>query len=90
MLSKEEFSNVSSPKHYAGNGVIECKDALRSMLSADAQLDSETIYWWGCSLKYLWRWPLKNGIEDIDKAIQCLQYMKESRIENGQGRTGER
>ena len=30
------------------------------------------------ALKYLWRYPLKSGVEDIDK---CIDYLKEIRNE---------
>lgn len=30
-------------------------------------------YFAGASLKYLWRAPSKNGVEDLDKARKCLQ-----------------
>lgn len=28
-------------------------------------------------VKYVTRWPDKGGLEDIDKAIHCLQLLKE-------------
>ena len=69
---------VKAPSHYEGDGVITAKDAMRSMFyGADA--DNVTpmgFYWYGCALKYLWRFSRKNGVQDIDKAIQCLQELK--------------
>lgn len=69
------FHPVKYPKHYAGDGKVSCMMALKSMMH-DVKLSPTVIYWWGCSLKYLWRWPWKNGVQDIEKAIQCMQYMK--------------
>ena len=71
------FHPVKAPKHYAGNGKIECKDALESMLYPTGITKPIVNYWWGCAFKYLWRWPLKNGRQDIEKCIQCLEYLKE-------------
>lgn len=70
------FHPVANPRHYAGDGKISCKDALRSMMNA-ANIDSEKAYWWGCAFKYLWRWPLKNGVEDLKKCKQCIDYLLE-------------
>lgn len=71
-----EHHPVKRPAHYDGDGRISCMDALRSMMSK-ATLPPVVIYWWGCAFKYLWRWHMKNGIQDIDKCMQCLKYMKE-------------
>lgn len=34
---------------------------------------SKMPYFAGAALKYLWRAPSKNGVEDLDKARKCLQ-----------------
>ena len=67
---------VKAPAHYSGNG-IECKDALRSMMSG-VDVTPEQAYWWGAIFKYTWRWPIKNGVEDLLKARQCIDYLLES------------
>lgn len=65
---------VTDPPHYSGNGEISCMDALKSMMS-HAIVTPVQAYWWGCAFKYLWRWRLKNGKEDLEKAKQCLDYL---------------
>lgn len=70
--------SVEHPEHYAGDGQIECKDAMRSMMSGDTfALPAMAAYWWGCIFKYLWRWRRKNGVEDLKKARQCIDYLIE-------------
>ena len=69
------FHPVKEPEHYAGDGEVSCMRALKSMV-ARVSLPAMQIYWWGCAFKYLWRWPLKNGKQDIEKSIQCLNYLK--------------
>ena len=82
------FHPVKAPKHYAGDGEVECRRALKSMLhKAESVLNADTIYWWGCAFKYLWRWPWKNGIQDIEKAMQCIEYMKEEFNADSQDQT---
>lgn len=82
--------SVGSPSHYAGAGV-ECKDALKSTAEASEgmyavpagglmeyrAIPMMAVYWWGCAFKYLWRWPRKNGLEDLRKARQCLDFLIE-------------
>lgn len=80
---------VKAPSHYAGDG-IECKEAMRSMMSgtycyvADREnyshenIPPSAFYWWGCAFKYIWRWNRKNGVQDIDKAIECLTELKKA------------
>ncbi len=76
------FHPVKAPRHYAGDGKVECKDALKSMLynanSPDAGLTPLMIYWWGCAFKYMWRWPWKNRrTQDLQKCRQCIDYLLE-------------
>lgn len=74
--------SVEHPDHYAGDGKIECMDAMRSMMSSDPATRHAQIaaYWWGCVFEYLWRWRRKSGLgksglEDLEKARQCLDYL---------------
>lgn len=64
---------VTAPAHYEGSGV-ERKDAMKSMMHG-ADVEPSQAYWWGCAFKYVWRWPRKNGAEDIRKAITCLELL---------------
>jgi hypothetical protein len=59
----EEWDAVNKPKHY-NNGDIECIDGIRAMLSPEEFVG----YLRGNSLKYRWRYPYKNGTEDLRKA----------------------
>ena len=82
------FHPVKAPRHYTGDGEVSCMRALKSMVhGSDNDLNAITIYWWGCALKYLWRWPWKNGMQDIEKAMQCIEYMKEELDEDSQNQT---
>lgn len=54
---------VNQPNHYA-NFSIECIDAMQAMLSRDEFIG----YLRGNIFKYLWRYKLKNGVEDLKKA----------------------
>lgn len=56
---------VNHPNHYCSGG-IECIDAIEAALTC--QTDPMQAWLTGQVLKYLWRWPLKNGVEDLKKA----------------------
>lgn len=71
---------VEHPRHYMGHTGIECMDAMRSMMGREAMAS----YWRGCVFKYLWRAPDKNGLEDLKKARQCLDYLI-AEVEGGKG-----
>ena len=69
---------VSRPAHYAGDGVIECKDAIRSMMTG-AEVTPREAFWWGNLAKYVWRWARKNGREDLEKARECIDNLLEDK-----------
>lgn len=63
---------VDHPAHYTA-GKVECIDAIESAVAAinspvSAVLTAQVI-------KYLWRWPLKNGAEDLRKARWYLDRL---------------
>lgn len=85
-MSVKKTDEITAPAHYTGDGDVECKRALKSMMHP-AKLDSVKSYWWGCAFKYLWRWPLKNGLNDLKKCRECLDNLIED-IESTAAPTG--
>ena len=79
--SEPENDVVNHPSHYTQGG-IECIDAMKSAFGADEL----AVYCKIAAFKYLWRSELKNGDEDIEKAIWYLNKYKElgnDRVDNG-------
>lgn len=74
-ISRQENDAVASPAHYTSGG-IEAKDALRAAMDG-SELSPMAFYWWGCAFKYLWRWTRKNGLEDLRKCRQCIDFLIE-------------
>ena len=75
MLIDEKGSDpVKAPGHYAGDGEVDCKRAVRSMAEGydRAGVRIEAAYWSIAALKYLWRWPLKGEAQDLEKAGECI------------------
>lgn len=63
--------DVKRPRHYEGDGVTTCDVAMRSMMHG-VSVSPDVAYWWGCALKYVFRWPWKGGMQDLKKARECL------------------
>lgn len=63
---------VEHPAHYNAGG-IECIDAIESALAC--QREPVQAFLTGQVLKYLWRWPLKGGVEDLEKARFYLERL---------------
>lgn len=65
--------NVQHPAHYTSGG-IECIDAIRASLGLAEFAD----FCKGNIIKYIWRYRLKNGVEDLKKARVYLDWMIEA------------
>ena len=63
---------VEHPKHY-NQGSIECWDAMEAAFGKEAVMTFCHLN----AFKYIWRTAEKNGIEDVEKAINYLTKLKE-------------
>ena len=61
---------VNHPAHYTQGG-IECIDAIEASMSPEEFRG----YLKGCNMKYLWRYQLKGGVEDLRKAQWYLNRL---------------
>ena len=64
--------NVNKPSHYT-QGKVECIDAIESATMGLVGIIAVCV---GNVIKYVWRFALKNGIEDLDKADYYLQKLR--------------
>ena len=81
-MAKDTVNTPTDPNHYKQHGV-ETWDALERDLSAEAYRG----FLVGNVRKYLDRYPYKNGVEDLDKAITYLQHLwayedKQARVDD--------
>lgn len=65
-MIEKAYDDVERPSHYA-SGDIECIDAMESAASG-FDLGPFEGYLWLNAFKYVFRWPKKNGVEDLKKA----------------------
>ena len=70
-IEKEDV--INHPKHYT-QGEIECIDAIK-YINKTLHMEGYEGYCLGNFIKYIWRCNLKNGWEDIDKAIFYLDEL---------------
>lgn len=68
---EKEASAVESPSHYTA-GKIECIQAIES---AVAHLGGADAFCTGQVIKYIWRWKLKGGVQDLEKAEWYLKRL---------------
>ncbi len=67
------MKNVKHPSHYNQDQSIECIEAIKASLG-----DAFPAYCKGNVMKYLWRYKYKNGLEDLQKARQYLDWLIET------------
>ena len=61
---------VNHPAHYTQGG-IECIEAIKASMTASEFRG----YLKGNAMKYMWRYQLKNGVEDLRKAQWYLNRL---------------
>ncbi|KIL35854.1 hypothetical protein SD71_10695 [Cohnella kolymensis] len=66
--------NVNHPSHYTA-GKVECIHAIEAATSGLVGFEG---YATGNTIKYLWRWKKKNGVEDLRKAQWYLNRLIET------------
>lgn len=71
---------VFHPSHYQGDEGLEAREVMQNFTPRYHKYGGLVSSDIKDSIKYILRAPLKNGVEDIDKAINMLQYAKEGMI----------
>lgn len=69
----EIFDNVTNPSHYQGSQGLEVIEVHKNFLTEEELRG----YYKGNTLKYLLRERKKNGLEDLKKARQHLDWLIE-------------
>lgn len=77
---KEENNPVSHPNHYQSKSGLEVIDVIRAFTE---DCDGVESYYTGNILKYMCRWKKKNGLEDLQKARQYLDWLIEMKKPSG-------
>lgn len=80
-MSKEENYKIPKPNdavhhpsHYQSKSGLEVIDVIRAFTE---ELNGTEAYYTGNILKYMCRWKKKNGLEDLRKAKQYLDWLIE-------------
>ena len=69
-LEMPSESKVNHPSHY-NKGKYECLDVVKELIKDMSGVEGALFF---NVFKYLWRYPHKNGIEDLKK---CEFYLKD-------------
>lgn len=81
-LPLDDFDSVKKPKHYQGKYGLEAMSVVDNFIG---DLVGKAAYCWGNVIKYLLRFQKKNGVEDLKKARQDLDWLiEEMEKEDGQ------
>jgi len=80
LLKDSADSVINNPSHYTQGG-IESIDAIATATRDLKGIEAVCI---GNALKYLWRWKLKNGTEDLKKAKWYIDYLLEEDNNNNE------
>ncbi len=70
VLKTPKEDKVNHPSHYT-QGAVECIDALKASMTQEEFLG----YLKGCQMKYIWRYRMKGGVEDLRKARWYLDRL---------------
>ena len=71
---EEKDDPVSHPNHYQSKSGLEVIDVIQAFTEDSTGVES---YYTGNILKYMCRWKKKNGLEDLKKARQYLDWLIE-------------
>lgn len=69
-MEKVNQDMVNSPSHYT-RGEIDCIEALKASMTKEQFLGHLKA----TAIAYLWRYDLKNGVEDVKKAKWYIERM---------------
>ena len=72
---------VNHPPHYT-SGKYECIDVIYDVISQHK--DPIAAWLTAQIIKYIWRWPLKNGVEDLKK----IRFYLDRLIEHEESKNG--
>lgn len=64
---------IRHPDHYTFRGT----EAIEAVKILTATANGVEAYLLGCAVKYLYRYPRKNGDQDLAKAEQCIYMLRE-------------
>lgn len=81
VIERNMTDPVKKPSHYQGRFGLEAVDVIKNFAACPEQ---EEGFYWGNAVKYLLRYHSKNGVEDLKKARQNLDWLIESLERNGQ------
>lgn len=81
-MDKVKKSEVDHPAHYTA-GAIECIDAITA---ATVGLEGIEAVCTANVIKYLWRWKMKAGVTDLEKAKWYLEKLIAEKVKDAKAK----
>lgn len=82
ILAEKVGSEVSKPSHYQLLPEYEVKDVNKALLNKIEESDFDmNLYeagWYQQAMQYFMRFHAKNGVEDLQKGVQTMQFVLDS------------
>lgn len=75
VIERNMTDPVKKPSHYQGRFGLEAIEVIKNFAASP---EYEEGFYWGNAIKYMLRWHSKNGLEDLKKARQNLDWLIES------------
>lgn len=80
LAAASDTATVKNPAHYEGTNGVECIQAIKNCMSAEAYCG----YLRGNAIKYLWRFDRKGKpLEDLQKAAEYIRLLIEEERKKG-------
>lgn len=79
VIERSMTDPVKKPSHYQGRFGLEAVDVIKNFAACP---EREEGFYWGNAIKYMLRWHSKNGLEDLKKARQNLDWLIEALEKN--------
>ncbi len=79
VIERSMTDPVKKPSHYQGRFGLEAVDVIKNFAACP---EHEEGFYWGNAIKYMLRWHSKNGLEDLKKARQNLDWLIEALEKN--------
>ena len=74
VIKENIIDPVKKPSHYQGRFGLEAVEVIKNFVACPEQ---EEGFYFGNIIKYMLRWHGKNGLEDLKKARQNLDWLIE-------------
>lgn len=78
-MTNNTNNNVVRPYHYSKNGFTPVEACMKGLISKEELIGAFKFN----VIKYIVRFDSKNGVEDLDKALEYIRLLKDFYVSDG-------